>query len=149
MSKKEWMLTKEQIKEGLENANGQFDLYYNICSGAIDMFKIVNMTSFSVHMALIEATLKDGKEQAQPKTMTLLCDLMIKLAEEYHPGDIKRTSAAPSLGAIEACNRVWGMSRDQALEWLDSDAGVYIPMGGEMRWMSGAAIKSLLEKTSE
>ena len=148
MSKKEWVLTKEMIDKEMKSSDRNFDLLWNVCNGAVEMFQINNMTSYSVSMAMIEAILKDGKKNAAPKTMTLLCDLMIKLADEYSPDGIKKSSAEPTLTMVEACQKVWGMSRDEALEWLGSDAGVYIPMGGEVRWMSGAAIKSLLEKVS-
>ena len=139
-------MTKDELAKHLRNADEKFDLLYNITNGAIEMFQVPNMTSYSVCMAIIETILRDGKKHAKNDTMTLLCDLMTGLAEKYNPEPGKPSAKEPSLSAVEACKKVWGMSRNEALEWLESDAGVYIPMGGEVRWMSGAAIKSLLEK---
>ena len=141
-------MSKEDIKRGLKDADEKFDLLYNITTGAIDMFQVPNMTGYSVSMAVIEGILAEGQKHADRDTMVMLCDLMIECAQKYHPKATKPTKET-SASAVEACGKIWGMSRDEALEWLGSDAGAYMRMGGEHRWMSGAAIKSLLEKVAK
>jgi hypothetical protein len=129
-------------------SDGHFDDFYKLSKASIALLHSPNVTIFSVCMCLIEEVLHNGLKHAHRETMIELTNYLSTTAKQYRPAGAKN-DIEPTLSHIEACQKIWGMSRDQALAWLDDDSGVYLNMGGEHHWMSGTAIKSLLEKVSK
>jgi hypothetical protein len=141
-------LMADSMPSRVDQHDTSFDNLYDVIKNYSDNNSIPPFTVFTVCMCFIETVLKIGKD-AEAKGrgigMEYLCSLITSTVAKYNPATVKD----PTGDMVEACRQIWGMSRDEALEWLDSDAGVFIKMGGEDCWMCGSNIKSLLEKVAK
>lgn len=98
-------------------------------------------TVFTVAMSFVDSFLNQAKDTGMARAeLALLTSLVQSVVDDALPPEKSHISSS----AATIVSAVLGCSKNEAGDYLNSDVGVFAPVGNDHKWISGSVVAKML-----